>query len=59
MNSVKHRTETITILSAKIWKVDNMELTSLSMFKFKMNILETSECPSRLSKTYIQRVGFI
>ena len=62
VNSVKFGTETITSLSAKIWKMfpnNYKELTSLSTFKSKIKNWETDECPCRLCKTYIQRVGFI
>ena len=62
VNSVKYGTETITSLGAKIWKIlpnDYKELTSLSPFKSKIKNWETDEWPSRLCKTYIERVGFI
>ena len=61
-NSVKYGTETVTSVSAKIWKIlpnGYKELTSLSTFKSKIKIWETDECPCRLCKTCIQRVGFI
>ena len=41
VNSVKYRTETITSLGAKIWKIlpnDYKELTSLSAFKSKIKL---------------------
>ena len=50
-NSVKYGTETITSLSAEIWKIlPNVykELTSLSTFKSNINNWETDECPCRL-----------
>ena len=62
VNSVNYGTETMTSLGAKIGTIltnDYEELTSLSMFKFKMKNSETDQCPYRLCKTYIQRVGFI
>ena len=62
VNSVKYGTETITSLGAKIWKIlpnDYKELTSLSPFKSKIKNWEIDEWPSRLCKTYIERVGFI
>ena len=62
VNFVKYGTETITSLSAKIWNIlpnDYKELTSLSTFIFKINYWETDECPCRLCKTYIQRIGFL
>ena len=61
VNFVNYGTETMTSLGAKIWKIltnDYKELTSLSMFKCKMKNSETDQCPYRLCKTYIQRVGF-
>ena len=60
--SVKYGTETITSLSAKIWKIlpnDYKQLISLSTFKSKIKNWATDKCPCRLCKTYIQRVGFI
>ena len=62
VNSVNYGNETMTSLGAKIWTIltnDYEELTSLSMFKSKMKNSETDQCPYRLCKTYIQRVGFI
>ena len=47
-HSVKYGTETITSLSAKIWKIlphEYKELTSLSMFKSKIKNWKTDECP--------------
>ena len=61
-NYVKYGTETITSLGAAIWNIlpnDCKELTFLSTFKLKIKNWETDECPCRLCKTYIQRVGFI
>ena len=52
----------ITSLGAKILKIlpnNYKELTSTSTFKSKIKNLETDECPCRLCKTHIQRVGFI
>ena len=62
VNFVKYGTETITSLSAKIWNIlpnDYKELTSLSTFISKIKYWETDECPCRLCKTYIQRIGFL
>ena len=62
VNSVKYGTETITSLVAKSWKIlpnDYKELTSLSTLKSKNKNWQTDNCPCRLCKTYIQRVGFI
>ena len=62
MSSVKYGTETIAPLGAKVWKIlrnNFKELTSLSTFKAKIKNCKTDECPCRLCKTYIQRVGFI
>ena len=62
VNFVKYGTETITSLSAKIWNIlpnEYKELTSLSTFISKIKNWETDECPCRLCKTYIQRIGFL
>ena len=56
-NSVKYGTETITSLSANIWKIlpkDYKELTSITTFKSKTENWETDESSCRLCKTYIQ-----
>ena len=61
-NSVKYGTETISFLGTKVWKIlpnDYKDLRSLSTFKSKIKKWETDKCPCKLSKTYIQRVGFI
>ena len=53
MNSFKYGTETITSLSAKIWRIllsDYKELTSLSTFKSKIKNWETDECPCDYAK---------
>ena len=60
VNSVKYGTEIIISFGAKIWTIlpnDYKELTSLSTFKSKIKNWGPDECPSRLCKTYIQRVG--
>ena len=62
VSSVKYGTETITSLGVKIWKIlprDSKEPTSLSTFNSKIRNWETDNCPCRLCKTYVQRVGFI
>ena len=62
VSSFKYGTETITSLGAKIWKIlpnEYKELTSLSTLNPKIKNWETDKCPCRLSKIYIQRVGFI
>ena len=59
INSVKYGTETITSISAKIWKIlpnNCNELTSLSTFKSKIKNWETDECLCRLCKTYISEL---
>ena len=50
VSSVKHGTETITSLGAKIWKIfpnDYKELTSLSTFKSKIKSWGTDKCSCR------------
>ena len=62
VNSVKYGTKTITSLSAKTSKIlpnNYNELTSLSTLKSKVKNWETDQCPCKLYKTYIQRLGFI
>ena len=62
VNSNKYKTEGITFLGAKIWKVlpnNYEELTFLSTFKSKIKNWEKDEWPSRLCKIYNQWVGLI
>ena len=60
-NSVKYGSETVTSLSAKIWKIlpnGNKELINVLNPKLKIGKqMNLTSC--RLCKAYIQRVGFI
>ena len=62
MKTVKYGTETVTNLGAKIWDLvpsEYKELKSIALFKSKISLWETDNCPCRLCKTYIQNIGFI
>ena len=66
VNSVNYGTLTITSLGAKVLKkilliyyIDLIWATLYINAYIKIKNWETDEYPSRLSKTYIQRVGFI
>ena len=62
VHSVYHGTESLSFLGPQIWNLVPLELKqleSLEVFKLKIKKLIPFECPCRLSRTYIQRVGFI
>ena len=59
---MRYGTETAPFLGPKICNIlpiEYKETAWLHKFKKKTSNYKTDECPSRLSKTYIQRVGFI
>ena len=61
VKTVKYRTETLSWLGPKIWQLlptDYKNCESLQMFKTKIKNWKTTECPCRLCKTYIHRIGF-
>ena len=58
---VKYGAETISYLAPKMWSLVHNVIKnrkSLDTFKSEMRQFEPY-CPCRLSKTYLQRVGFI
>ena len=63
VKTVKYGTETLSWLGPKIWQLllptDYKNCQSLQMFKTKIKNLKTTQCPCRLCKTYIHRIGFI
>ena len=62
VKTVKYGTETLSWLGPKIWQLlptDYKNCESLQMFKTKIKNWKTTECPCRLCKTYIHRIGFI
>jgi len=62
VKTVKYGTETLSWLGPKIWNLlpaEYKNCESLQTFKAKISTWKTTECPCRLCKTYIQRIGFI
>ena len=56
-----HRTESISYLGPVIWDIlpdDYKNLPNLSVFKNRIKKWKPENCPCRLCKTYISRVGF-
>ena len=59
---VYHGTESLSFLGPKIWYLVPVKLKqseSLDSFKLKIKNRVLFECPCRLSKTYVQQVGFL
>ena len=62
VHSVCYGTESLSLLGPKIWDLVPVELKqSEALYSFKLNIRNwvPFECPSKISKTYIQQVGFL
>ena len=54
--------DTLRFLGWKIWKLiptQFKELDSLDKFKMKIRTWKPLQCPCRLCKLYVQRVGYI
>ena len=61
-NSAKMGLETISYRAPQLWNLDPTDIEdplSLSMFKKKIKSWYCDNCPCRLCKTYIARVGFV
>ena len=62
VKSVYHGTESIFYLDPKIWDIQPdgyKTIPNLDTFKFKINKWRPENCPCRLYKVYIDRVGFL
>ena len=62
VKSVYHGTENISYLSPKIWDIlsdDYKTIQNLDTFKIKIEKRKPENCPCRLCKVYIDRVGFL
>ena len=62
VNSVRHGTESVSCLARKIWDILSKEIKNsetLNAFKLKIKNCIPQECPCRLCKTYVSKVGFI
>ena len=62
VHSVYHGTESLLLLDPKIWDLVPVELKQskgLDSFQLKIKNCVPFECPRRLSKTYMQQVGFL
>ena len=59
--TVKYGKETISFIAPKVWALVPKKLkecSCLEAFKFKIRKWKP-DCPCRLSKTYLQHVGFL
>ena len=59
---VYHGTESISYLGPKIWDIlpdDYKTIQNLDTFKIKIKKWKPENCPCRLCKVYIDRVGFL
>ena len=62
IKSVYNGTESISFLGPKVWELvpnSMREIQSLEIFKKEIKKWVPQNCPCRLCKTYISRVGFI
>ena len=62
VRSVYHGTESISYLGPKIWDIlpdDYKTIQNLDTFKIKIKKWKPENCPCRLCKVYIDRVGFL
>ena len=62
VKSVYHGTENISYLDPKIWHIltdDYKIIQNLDAFKIKIKKWKPENCPGRLCKVYIDRVGFL
>ena len=62
INSTIYGTETISFLGPKIWMLIPKEIrkaSTLEVFKQQIKLWKIKNCPCRLCKRYIARVGFI
>ena len=62
LKTVYYGTESLTNLDAKIWNLlpnEYKELKSLSTFKSRISNWVTDECPCRMCKNYVGKIGFI
>ena len=62
LKTVYYGTESLTNLDVKIWNIqpnEYKELKSLSTFKSRISNWVTDECPRRMCKNYIAKIGFI
>ena len=59
---VYHGTESISYLGPKMWDIlpdDYNNIQNLDTFKIKIKKWKPENCPCRLCKVYIERVGFL
>ena len=62
IKTVRYGTETITYLGPKIWSIipdEIRESASLETFRQKIKLWKLDNCPCRICKKYIAKVGFI
>ena len=62
LKTVYYGTESLTNLGAKIWNLlpnEYKELKSLSTFKSRISNWVTDECPCRMCKNFVAKIGFI
>ena len=62
LKTVYYGTESLINLGANIWNLlpnEYKELKSLSTFKSRISNWVTDECPCRMRKNYVTKIGFI
>ena len=62
IHSVTYDTETASFVGARAWNSlpsDFKKCKSLELFKSKIKNWIPENCPSKLCKTYLQRIGYV
>ena len=62
IHSVRYHTETASSVAARIWNSlpsDLKECKSLELFRSKIKNWIPKNCPCKLCKTYLQRIGYV
>ena len=62
IHSVRHGMETTSFVGARVWNrlpSDLKQCKSLELFKSKIKNWIPENCPGKLCKTYLQRIGYV
>ena len=62
IHSVRYGIETASFVGARVWSSllsDSKECESLELFKSKINNSLPENCPCKLCKPYLQRIGYM
>ena len=62
INTLRNGSESLSYLGRRLWNIllyENKKIKSAKDFKTKIRSWVPENCPCRLSKIYIQHIGFI